>query len=429
MERAQTQEDGDVKVTVAVLDAKESAKVFGTPLAKKGIQPVWIEIENFNSEPFIFLQRSVDPDYYAPQEAATISRRRMGKTLIGYGLVAIIFFPILLGLPVKYFQARSINKKMELDFEEKGLHNNMILPKHKISGFVFTPLDEGTKKVQVELFGEGAQEKKFVFYIEVPGLKQDFKKGEFDSRFTDSELVHYTKDEFEKKLEGLPCCTTNKKGTKSGDPLNLIIVAELREILNSFALAKWDETEELTLSTTGKMLKAFVTGKNYRYSPVSPLYYQGHKHDIALQKNRDNIHERLHLRLWYTRMRIDGEPVWVGQVSRDIGIRFTTKAWNLMTHKIDANIDESREYVFADLVTVERVAYFGYVNGVGKSTRRNPQKNLTGDPYFSDGLRLVMQLSFGRTRPVFLDWEFPGFNNGSRQTAIQPKPEAAVVAA
>jgi LssY C-terminus len=34
-------------------------------------------------------------------------------------------------------------------------------------------------------------------------------------------------------------------------------------------------------------------------------------------------------------MRFEGKPVWVGQVSRDIGVRFTLATWNLVTHRID----------------------------------------------------------------------------------------------
>ena len=49
-------------------------------------------------------------------------------------------------------------------------------------------------------------------------------------------------------------------------------------------------------------------------------------------------------------MRFNKKPVWAGQVSRDIGIRFTPRTWYLTTHKIDPNVDDSREYIFGDLI-------------------------------------------------------------------------------
>ena len=91
-------------------------------------------------------------------------------------------------------------------------------------------------------------------------------------------------------------------------------------------------------------------------------------------------------------------------MSRDIGVRFTTRAWNLTTHRIDPNVDESRDYVIEDLVQAERVEAAGYVAGVGVSLRHKPQRNLTGDPYFTDGKRAVIIVAATRSTPRFVAW-------------------------
>jgi len=83
-------------------------------------------------------------------------------------------------------------------------------------------------------------------------------------------------------------------------------------------------------------------------------------------------------------------------VSRDIGVRFTTKAWNLTTHRIDPDVDESRDYVIEDLIAAGRVKAAGYVGGVGPCTAGAPRRNLTGDPFFTDGKRAVVLLSATR---------------------------------
>ena len=85
--------------------------------------------------------------------------------------------------------------------------------------------------------------------------------------------------------------------------------------------------------------------------------------------------------------------MWVGQVSRDIGVRFTTQAWNLTTHRIDPDVDESRDYVIEDLHAAGRVTAAGYVGGVGACTPDAQRRNLTGDPYYTDGKRAVILLS------------------------------------
>jgi hypothetical protein len=61
-----------------------------------------------------------------------------------------------------------------------------------------------------------------------------------------------------------------------------------------------------------------------------------------------------------------------------------------------------------DLVYSQQISKLGWVKGVGKVSRPNPRYNLTGDPYFTFGLRAV--LVFERRPVAFnniqrLDWE------------------------
>ena len=44
--RAQSQESPLAQVTAAVLDAAESERLFGVPLARRGIQPVYLRVVN-----------------------------------------------------------------------------------------------------------------------------------------------------------------------------------------------------------------------------------------------------------------------------------------------------------------------------------------------------------------------------------------------
>jgi hypothetical protein len=80
--------------------------------------------------------------------------------------------------------------------------------------------------------------------------------------------------------------------------------------------------------------------------------------------------------------------VWIGQISRDIGVRFTRKT--ITTHKIDPDVDETREYLLEDLVYSQAVSKIGYVRGVGEVPMGQPRGNLTGDPWFTDGYRVVL---------------------------------------
>ena len=90
-------------------------------------------------------------------------------------------------------------------------------------------------------------------------------------------------------------------------------------------------------------------------------------------------------------MSFEGTPVWIGQISRDIGVRFTRKT--ITTHKIDPDVDETREFLLENLAYSQVLAKFAYVGGVDAAPIEKPRANLTGDPYFTDGLRVVMWIA------------------------------------
>lgn len=102
-----------------------------------------------------------------------------------------------------------------------------------------------------------------------------------------------------------------------------------------------------------------------------------------------------------TPLRHEGKPVWIGQISRDIGVRFTSRT--ITTHKIDPDVDETREYLVEDMAYAGTIAKLGYVSGVGPATYEQPRANLTGDPYFTDGYRVVMWLSEEHTAITEID--------------------------
>jgi hypothetical protein len=58
-------------------------------------------------------------------------------------------------------------------------------------------------------------------------------------------------------------------------------------------------------------------------------------------------------------------------------------------HRIDPDVDDARDDLLDDLMEGGRVSRLGYVAGVGAAARTAPRRNLTGDPYCADGLRIL----------------------------------------
>lgn len=379
LQRSQTQQQGKVTLTTAVPSAEECVQAFGVNLYKKNVQPVWLEITNNDSVRLMLMPAILDPEYYAPLEVAA-----------AYS-----------------FGSEKANEEVDRFFAEQGV-GIFVPPGETRSGFVFTNLDEGTKGFVVELVGADHEYRRFTFFVEVPGLNVDHRNVNFRELYAADEIVTHDLASLRRVLKELPCCTTNKSGKGQGDPLNLVVIGEPLNLYYAFMRAGWDETETIYAGSLLKTTKSFIFGGRYRYSPVSALYVYGRGQDVALQKARDTIHERNHLRLWLTPLRLNGKAVWVGQISRDIGVRFTRKT--ITTHKIDPDVDEARNYLLQNLWYSQVLAQYSYVAGVGAAAYDEPRGNLTGDPYFTDGLRAVMWLSgdpVGMEEVEFLDWEMP----------------------
>jgi hypothetical protein len=402
-DRIQYVGDQDVRVGVAALSSKEARDAFGVPLKKKGVQPVWLEIENRSDGPMVFIQQSVDPDYFAPAEAARRSHFSGTRRFLFFGVAGILFPPLWVAAPVELVSARLANRRMDERFDEAAIGNRVVAPEKAVEGFVFTSFDEGTKAVPVGLVTPAGR-KRFKAFVQVPGLRVDHARVDFATLYPPQVIRDVDWSELRGELARLPCCTTNEAGTRTGDPLNLVLVGDFEDVLRQLTRAGWDETESLTAKTAWQTGVAFLFRSQYRYAPVSNLYAFGRAQDFAMQNARATIDERNHLRLWAAPLRVAGTPVFVGQISRDIGVRFTLKTWNLTTHLIDPDLDDSRENVVGDLIETDHVSRLGYAPGAGERTRDAPGRNLTGDPFWTDGLRAVVGVAADPTPLEFLDW-------------------------
>lgn len=382
LKRSEVQTYGNVTVEVAVPSIKETRELFDVKLDKKGIQPVWVKIKNGRDDfPILFLPINMDPDYYSAAEASYKTRFKSSKKL---------------------------SFRKDQYFQESAFHGATIPPGGEESGFIFVNLDEGTKAVVVSVYGPKVS-KNFVFILPVPGFRADYLEKDPEEVFKDTEFVDIdNEEEFVKALEEMPrAVKTSKDGDEEGDPLNLVLLGDFEDIVAAFTLAGWDETHALYTGTAFKTVWSFIWGKTYRYAPISPLYVFGRAQDVSFQKSRKTIHERNHMRFWLTNIRHQGYPVWLGQISRDIGIKYTFKTGGISTHKIDPDVDKDRGYVFSDLLRNQAVSAIGFVRGVDEAPFDEPRYNGGGDPYFTDGLRAVMLLSkvpIPYDEIEFVDW-------------------------
>jgi len=387
--RATSRTEGGLSVYASVLSAEDSVAVYGAPLAQKGIQPVWIEVQNDDPVSYFLMSPGLDPNFFPASEAAEA-----------------------------FADSKALLTKDELDqrFRRLAFHNP-VLPGQTVSGFVLTNLREGAKLVQLDLVASGGA-KTFSILMVVPGFHADYHVSAVFRReiYPPERIVDYTDDDaFRSALEALPCCATNEDGSKNGDPLNLVIVGGLDDAFPALVRRGWTPTEEKWSGAITKTVTSALSGERYINAPVSDLYLFGRAQDLALQKARDTIHQRNHLRLWLSPMRYRGKPVWVGQISRDIGVRLTWHSPTFTTHKIDPDVDEARTALAEDMAYSQNLQKIGFARGVGAAPQGTTRQNLTTDPYYTDGYRTV--LVFDRQPTSLSEIEFFPWEAAARLNA------------
>jgi len=301
--------------------------------------------------------------------------------------------------------SNKFNQKVDDTFRKYAIPWR-VAPGKANTGFLFVNLSEGAKFVNVELWhSKGVID--VGFYLELPSGHFDYEQTDLISLYEANRLNDLTIEQLRRVLERLPCCTDDRAAA-NGDPANVILIGNDDDIFSALVRQGWDPTHALGAATIKKTFQSFLLGRRYRYSPVSRLYFFDRQQDVAFQKARATVHQRNHMRLWLSPYTYRGQPVWVAQISRDIGIRFTLRSAFFTTHKIDPQVDEARDYLVQDLLASESLEWLAYVKGVGFVSPEAPRENLTGDVYFTDGLRAVVAIS--RTRVpadevTFVRWE------------------------
>jgi LssY C-terminus len=163
-----------------------------------------------------------------------------------------------------------------------------------------------------------------------------------------------------------------------GDPVNLVLMGTLQQLREAFAAAGWIEADPLGLTSSWRMVQAFVFNSPYPAAPFSTLYLFGRGQDIGFQKAIDNSpRKRHHIRFWAlslahaesklgkasfwlnTDRPPDGDCVhWIGAGTRDTGISLTRLTFQI-THATDADTNAERDFIIAEL---EKSRVVGEVN-------------------------------------------------------------------
>jgi len=199
----------------------------------------------------------------------------------------------------------------------------------------------------------------------------------------------WTQYEHQHGLANLPMVTRTGQGIP-GDPINVGLIGDQRDVVCAMHQAGWYPADPITLKSSIEIVGSVLLDRPYKDAPVSNLYYQGRREDLAYEKPIGaSADRRNHVR--YRKVLDQGEekrPVWLGAATEDRGVgvsRYTAA----VTHHISPDLDAERAVLTANLEDAGMVDAKYQVTGIGPTIAG---RNGGGDRYYTDGEIWVLRL-------------------------------------
>lgn len=168
----------------------------------------------------------------------------------------------------------------------------------------------------------------------------------------------------------VPSFTVSADGLPA-DPVNVALYGTMDELRAAFEAIGWIEADKLSLSSSWRMVTAFVLNRPYPAAPFSTLFLFGRGQDIGFQKPiGDSPRKRHHVRFWGRRiediqdidtasfwLNTDAPPPgsrvpWLGAGTRDTGFGLTKLTFQI-THATDSDTNAERDFIIAALAAAQ----------------------------------------------------------------------------
>lgn len=193
----------------------------------------------------------------------------------------------------------------------------------------------------------------------------------------------------QKDVDALPR-RVNDQFNNQGDMVNFVLVGSEQQVKDALDAASWRIADTDNKEALLKAVMQTYEKKDYLQMPMSQLYLFGRKQDYGfeLAQAYSVVASRHHFRIWKAPSTWNGQTLWAGAGTHDIGFEKDQRNGSV-THKIDPAVDGERDNIGQTLQTSGKVKSLYYylppdpVEGA---------KNATGGGYHSDGRILVVVL-------------------------------------
>lgn len=338
--RAETETVKGVRLSAAVLSSSDSQQMFGADVNSTGVQPVWIELENSTDQALWLLRSGTDPDLFSPLEVAWTFHKSF---------------------------ASETNTRLDAHFDAMSFQNP-IAPGETKSGILYTNPHRNTRLLSIDILGQG-QLFPFTLFPNVPDddIGDNTALAKVIKFIKEVKVDFQHADRFRASLEELPCCAISEDGDKTGDPINVILVGRLEDIVTA-------------LVRRGFRMNALAFDNAQRLFGRPP--------DIVGRKVGQSHAPANWLRLWIAPMRYQGQTVFMVQAGRPLGWRLDIT--ENTTHILNPNVDEVRNLLIQDMLYSNGLQKLAFVSGVGATEPGETRSSLNDTRYHTDGLRAVL---------------------------------------
>ncbi|PSH68139.1 hypothetical protein CU102_14525 [Phyllobacterium brassicacearum] len=190
---------------------------------------------------------------------------------------------------------------------------------------------------------------------------------------------------------------TNTERGIPGDPLNVGLIGDREDIIRAMHAGDWYPADPITLRSSIDIIGSVVLDRPYDAAPVSSLFYDGRREDLAYEKPvGTSARQRHHVRLWRVlQTGVEQRPVWLGSATFDKSVGLSEYTGQV-THEIDPDIDAERDFFSTSLSNAGMVEAIYLVSGVGPTLNG---RNGEGSRYYTDGeIRMLTLVPDGQRR-------------------------------
>jgi hypothetical protein len=180
-----------------------------------------------------------------------------------------------------------------------------------------------------------------------------------------------------------------------GDRTNFVLIGSQEQVQEALKAAGWVIVDRTNNEAVMSAVLASLSKQSYVTMPMSILQLWDRPQDFGYAQADPLrvVASRHHFRIWKAPFELDGQAVWAGAGMHDIGFDRDARN-NGVTHKIDPNSDNERDYIRDSLVQTGLVVKTDYITPANPVTSA---KTATGSEFTSDGRTLLVY--FPATKP------------------------------